>query len=795
MPNLLILGVNDFESWCITNSREDLLAEWDYTKNNERTPRNTMYGASYKAWWVCSKGHSFQCVMYNRAKKEGSSCPICANRQILVGYNDLATTHPQLAKEWHPSKNGSLTPFDVTCGSLKKVWWLLAYDDPQTGKHFDFEWEAIINNRALKGSGCPFLFGRPWPGFNDLETINPQLAKEWDTYKNVILPNQISPNDNRKFWWKCSVCGFEWKAKVSNRNQLHRGCPSCGKTTMSKSYRKTIIHNKGSLFATHPELAKEWHPTKNGMLTPSDVSSGCSDKVWWCLPYDDPETGKHFDFEWEATIASRCAGCGCPFFNGRLWKGFNDLTVTNPDLIEFWHPTKNALTPDNFTKGSHTIVWWHGKCGHEFQSEIARQCYHFSCPICAKEQQSSFPEQAVYFYIHKLFPDAINGDRTVLDGYELDIYIPSIMTAIEYDGMAWHKDATRDKKKSTLCQSKNIKLIRIREDGCEELNNNDITYCYSYGDWTALNSIISNICKSLSDQAIDINIIRDEFDIYSSYLGIKQQGSIGELYPDLIDLWHPTKNGTLTPFNILSSSDKKVWWIDKYGHEYKCQVKLMTRGGEHCPYCNNRKLLKGFNDLESRFPDIASEWAYDLNGISPSEAIYNKGKFWFRCNTCGNTWKAYLSNRTRLGVGCPACGHVKQRNIRASKNNDDHYGKSLSVAYPELALEWNKTKNGIEATEVFGFSTLKAKYWWKCNKCDYEWQSTIKNRTRGRACPMCSLSSRHKMVRNIDTDEVFSSVNDAAEKYHCSASSITNCCKGRNSTCMGYHWEYYSYNE
>lgn len=84
MPNLLILGVNDFESWCITNSREDLLAEWDYTKNNERTPRNTMYGASYKAWWICSKGHSFQCAMYNRAKKEGSSCPICANRQILV---------------------------------------------------------------------------------------------------------------------------------------------------------------------------------------------------------------------------------------------------------------------------------------------------------------------------------------------------------------------------------------------------------------------------------------------------------------------------------------------------------------------------------------------------------------------------------------------------------------------------------------------------------------------------------------------------------------------------------------
>lgn len=792
MPNKLEIGVNDFKSWCVQNNKNDLLSEWDYIKNGQNNPSNTMYGSGYKAWWICEKGHNFQTAMYQRAKVGGVGCPICANRKILVGYNDLATTHPQLSEEWHPTKNGSLTPYKVTSGSLKKVWWFLPYDDPNTGKHFDFEWEAIINNRAMKGSGCPFLAGKVWTGFNDLETVNPLLAKEWNIEKNKCLPSQVGANDTNHFWWQCSSCGFEWKAKVSNRNTLNRGCPKCGRLKQAITYRKNAVKIKRSLAVTHPQLSKEWHPTKNGSLTPYELTSGCSDKVWWFLPYDDPNTGKHFDFEWEATVASRSAGCGCPFLQGRLWKGFNDLTITNPDIIKFWHPTKNEKSPESYTKGSHAKVWWQGICGHEFQSTVAIQCTHFSCPICAKEQQSSFPEQAIYYYIKKIFPDAINGDRSILDGLELDIYIPTRKVAIEYDGEAWHKSTKRDIMKGDLCSEKGIVLYRVREMGCEDLNSkNDHVYTYTYGDWKALNSIIIRICENLTNKKIPVNIIRDEHAIYSSYLGVKQQGSIAELHPELLKLWHPTKNGALTPFNILSSSDKVMWWKDSFGHEYKCQVKLMTKGGEHCPYCNNRLLLEGFNDLKTKSPQIALEWAYDMNGVSPSEVIYTKGKYWFRCNTCGNVWQAFLSNRIRLGVGCPACGHIKQRQIRASKNNDDHYGKALSIAYPLLAEEWDSGKNGRDASEVFDFSTLKEKYWWRCKTCGNEWESTIKNRTRGRGCPACKLLKRTKRVQNIDTKEIFNSVSEAAVKYQCDASSITNCCKGRLKSCKGYRWEYY----
>ena len=157
-------------------------------------------------------------------------------KNLIKNNENLATCNPLLAKEWHPTKNGNLTPFDVTCGSNKIIWWLLPYDDPKTGKHFNFEWQAKINNRN-KGASCPFLSGRQvWKNFNDLATCNPQLAKEW-------------------------------------------------------------------------------HPTKNGDLTPFDVTCSSNKIVWWLLSYDDPKTGKHFNFEWQASIYNRNKGNGCPFLN------------------------------------------------------------------------------------------------------------------------------------------------------------------------------------------------------------------------------------------------------------------------------------------------------------------------------------------------------------------------------------------------------------------------------------------------------------------------------------------------
>ena len=143
-------------------------------------------------------------------------------KQVVKRVGSLAETMPNLAKEWHPQKNGTLSPSDISAGHFKPVWWLCS----QCG----YEWKASPSNRQ-KGSGCPCCSGRvPKSGINDLATLYPELLKEWDYQKNTTLdPSQLLPGSGKKAWWKCSLCGHEWETIIANRTKGH-GCPKCSKS-------------------------------------------------------------------------------------------------------------------------------------------------------------------------------------------------------------------------------------------------------------------------------------------------------------------------------------------------------------------------------------------------------------------------------------------------------------------------------------------------------------------------------------------------------------------------------------
>ncbi|MCK9577663.1 MAG: zinc-ribbon domain-containing protein [Clostridia bacterium] len=103
----LIKGVND-----LATLRPDLALQWHPIKNGTLTPQSVTCGLNVKAWWICSLGHEWEARIADRSK--GCGCPICAGQKVLIGYNDLATTNPELAKQWHPIKNGDLKPTNVT---------------------------------------------------------------------------------------------------------------------------------------------------------------------------------------------------------------------------------------------------------------------------------------------------------------------------------------------------------------------------------------------------------------------------------------------------------------------------------------------------------------------------------------------------------------------------------------------------------------------------------------------------------------------------------------------------------
>ena len=211
---------------------------------------------------------------------------------------------------------------------------------------------------------------------------------EWHWEKNNELgidPTQTTCGSGKKAWWKCSN-GHEYESQINNRNNSH-SCPYCSGNKVLSGYN--------DLETTHPFLAKEWHPTKNTIIFPKDISFGSTKKVWWL---------GSCGHEWEASPNIRSKGCGCPVCSGKkVLVGLNDLATVNPMVAEEWHPTKNGtLLPHMVTKGSVKKIWWLGKCGHEWQATINNRCNGHGCPICVQKSKTSFPEQALYYYIKKL---------------------------------------------------------------------------------------------------------------------------------------------------------------------------------------------------------------------------------------------------------------------------------------------------------------------------------------------------------------------------------------------------------
>ena len=345
--------------FCHREHREDLLAEWDSERNLPLTPETVSRGSKRRVFWRCENGHSWQAAVHTRSGS-GTGCPYCSGRLPVPGETDLATRYPDLAAEWHPTKNGDLTPSDVLPGSHRLVWWQCPHGH---------EWRAQIKSR-VSGAGCPVCSNRALlRGVNDLATNNPELARQWHPTKNGDLtPADVVPGTRRKVWWVCDK-GHEWRAAVSARVN-GSGCPVCTS--------KKIVPGINDLASQYPAVAKEWHPTKNGSLTPEQVAPASNKKVWWIC-----DKGH----EYQATVASRTQrNGGCPYCaNTKVLPGYNDLATLYPHVASQWHPTLNRpLTPDHILPGSRRKVWWQCKNGHIWQAVVYSRtgAQNSGCPFC-----------------------------------------------------------------------------------------------------------------------------------------------------------------------------------------------------------------------------------------------------------------------------------------------------------------------------------------------------------------------------------------------------------------------------
>ena len=478
---------------------------------------------------------------------------------------------------------------------------------------------------------------------------NAQLMKEWHFEKNKgIIPNEITCGSHKKVWW-LGECGHEWEAQIKSRD-TGRGCPVCA--------GKMVVMGCNDLGSKNPEVAEEWHPTKNGILTPYDVTYKSNKKVWWRC--------KH-GHEWQAKILSRTYGSGCPFCAGLyVIPEENDLQSEFPKLSKEWHPFKNInLTPRDVTKGSTRKVWWLGECGHEWEATILNRVRGTGCPICKGESKTSFPEQAILFYCKKV-TDA--ESRKICFGKEIDVFLPEFSIGIEFNGY-FHKDKERDERKVGFFKEKGIRIISVygKDDIKTNRNYGDIIeFFYQSINKSSLNWAISKIFELIGISAPMIDVKADEISILEQYIQTQKDNSLEVQKPELAKEWHPDKNGNLRPDMVTLGSHKKVWWLGRCGHEWQAII-LSRSNGIGCPICAGKVIIAGYNDLATKCPNIVQEWNSTKNGKLTPEMIApgSHKKVWWKCKF-GHEWQAEIKSRT-AGAGCPYCAKEKRKNIKKRK--------------------------------------------------------------------------------------------------------------------------------
>lgn len=270
---------------------------------------------------------------------------------------------------------------------------------------------------------------------------------------------------------------------------------------------------------------------------------------------------------------------------------YYNLFTENSFLAAQWHPTKNKdLLPQNVLPKSNKKVWWICEFGHEWQATIVSRSCGTNCPYCAHQMPTK--------------------------EYNLAVLFPEI-------SLEWDYRKNGNITPYDVCPKSDKKVWWICPNGHEWL-------------WAVKYKTIFKNCP------------------YCTNKRASEDYNLSVLYPDLIMQWHPTKNKPYEPNKLLPKSNKKIWWICKFGHEWLTSISHRT-DGEQCPYCVHRKTTKDYN-LNALFPELAKEWNTSRNGsVNPEDVSpYSNKKFWWKCLK-GHEWQSIVSNRTSGKNGCPEC--------------------------------------------------------------------------------------------------------------------------------------------
>lgn len=784
-----------------------LLYEWDWEENQREgfTPQNITMGSIKQIHWVCAKGHKWQASPNNRSK--GNGCPVCAGRKIEPGYNDFATIYPELVKEWHPTKNEDLTPQSIAPRSSRGIWWKCAVcqhewkasaSNRASGKgcpicsrkkqgeqkivgliekngsladifpnllsEWDYEkneikpenvtchsnkrvwwrcsscgysWNIEVSHRTDRGSGCPVCANKVVMPWNSLEVLRPDLLEIWNNERNTsITAGQVTPGSNKKVWWKCKL-GHEWMATVTSISN-GGSCPICNGRKVQADYN--------SLAALNPQLAKEWHPTKNKTLQPTQVTIGNStEKVWWLCPSGH---------EYQATIYNRNHGTGCPACQRELKTSFPEQAI-----LFYFRKCTRAMSR-YLLNGKTEIDIYLPELNVGIEYDGYR--YHSGQEARKKEmRKDKIVNEAgiILFRVKEIKSESeiIPDDRAIYCKYDANYrYISDVMLElmkriaentnrilpvvdinINRDSSIIYSQYIEGKKQNSLAEKETELTKEWHPTKNGYLRPNMISFSSAKKVWWL------GKCGHEWQASVDNRRHGNGCPICAGFQVLEGYNDLATIFPELAKEWCLERNGDLLPTQVTRGSRKKVWWICSEGHEYESSVsnRVFGRG---CPVCGVRrrgelriknKIAKEGSLAETN-QKLSSEWHPTRNGDLKPENVTRGSdrKVWWKCER-GHEYEATISNRS-YGKGCPICAGKKIV----------HGINDLETMNLQLASEWNYKRNQeIMPSQVSPNSHKKV--WWICDQ-GHEWEAQIKSRNMGTGCPICAKTKGYKDKKN-----------------------------------------------
>ncbi len=556
----VLKGYND-----LMTTNKNLAKEWDYEKNINITPYDVIGGSNKKVWWKCLKGHSWQASIGSR--NSGSGCPYCSNQKVLPGYNDLANTNPALASEWNYDKNGDLKPTMITANSNKKVWWKCKNNH---------EWMNSPNGRNKRG--CPYCSNQKiWPGYNDLETTNPEILKEWDYSKNEVLPTEILAGSEKLVWWVCNN-GHSYKMRVYLKAKNNHRCPICNRGKHTSFPEKALAYyiqkidnsiiegysnsekniSEIDIYIPSKKIGIEydgarWHSSKN---LPNDIRKNkiCAEnkiKLYRIRENKCPSipNSSSFDIYYDSNNIEEynrvISQLITKIYNKKidinikrdelkiyakidLWYLDNSAINLPATVLEEWDFEKNmGLKPSNYSGKTHRTVWWKcSTCDGSWRASIANRANGRGCPYCSGHKLlSGYNDLAT-----------VNPELLKEWDYKKNIIIPSNVTAHSGKTAWW------------ICSKGHSYQSKIS-------NRNDL----------------DRGCPICANKRIVVGI-----------------NDLETLYPEIFEEWDFEKN-KLNPYNLAPGTSKKVYFKCK-NCGYQWQTTLGARiKGSGCPICANKK--------------------------------------------------------------------------------------------------------------------------------------------------------------------------------------------------------------